>query len=293
MVRGSATLALRSKVRPLILGLTVVAFGTSAPELFVSAKTALSGHGGISLGNVVGSNIFNIAFILGICALVRPLRAMAKVTQVDGPLLVLVSLLIPVYFLDGNFSRLEGLLLMLAIVVYLWTNMHFTPRECQTCTNQKVWALSLPPRMNSIPLAAGAILMGLLLLGFGTNLLLKGIFAWVGMGGSQTVLGLTVVAAITSIPELVTSLLATIRDDDDLALGNIIGSNIFNSLFIIGATALARPLKETGITWFDMGAMIFFAAALVPFTLGRNVLQRWAGASLLILYAGYLLIRVF
>lgn len=292
IVRGSATMALRFNTRPLILGLTAVAFGTSSPELLVCVKTALAGHADIAVGTVIGSNIFNIAFILGLCSLIRPLRATAKAIQVDGPILILVSLLIAIYFWDGRFARTEGILLIVSIVIYLWTTLRFSRSETETAAHQKVWACALPSKMCSRWFAGLLILAGIVSLEIGSKIFLKGVFAFqreFGLG--ESLLGLTLVAAGTAISELVISVWAVIRGDDDLALGSIIGSNVFNSLFVLGASAAAKPLHPMGIQWIDMSAMLLFTVLLVPFTFGRNTLGRWGGALLLLLYASYLVFR--
>ena len=288
LVRGSASLALRSGLSPLLVGLTVVAFGTSSPEMVVSVQAALSQQGDISVGNVIGSNSFNIAFILGLTALVCPIPVNAQVVRVDGPIALLVALLIVYMLLDDTIGRVEGALLFTGIFAYVWMNVvqarRGTPIPIGAGPGE-----ALPGVSSHWAIDTALILAGLGLLVWGSQLLVAhAVTVAQAFGVSEAVIGLTIVAAGTSMPELATSLVAAIRKQPDIAIGNIVGSNIFNILGILGLAALVAPLHAPGVSTLDYAAMSLFTVLLLPLLYRGRLLHRVEGAVLLSFYGLYL-----
>lgn len=286
LVRGASTLAIRSGLSPLLVGLTVVAFGTSAPELVVSTQAALDGLGGIAVGNVVGSNICNVALILGMTALVRPVRVDAQLLRFDIPLMIGVSALAAALLWDEHLGRAEGALLFAGILAYVGASIHMARHRRDSMVELSVRAPSPP----------GSAVRDLLLVGLGLGLLVLGSKALVegavglatAFGLSETVIGLTIVAVGTSLPELATSMVAAFRGESDIAIGNVVGSNLFNLLAILGAAALVRPLSAPELDLVDLGAMLAAAALLFPMARTRQRLGRVEGGMLLVLYAAYI-----
>ncbi|OGJ92261.1 MAG: hypothetical protein A2350_14740 [Candidatus Raymondbacteria bacterium RifOxyB12_full_50_8] len=283
LVRGSSRLALRLGLSCLVVGLTVVAFGTSAPELVVSIKAGLDRAGDIAVGNVVGSNIFNIAAILGLAALVRPLSVHRQVLRIDTPVLVAVSLLLVLFLRDRAIGRGEALVFFAGIVSYVWFTLSASRKQAVNSMARD--AIPIP---GTIPSDIIFILAGLAALVFGSRLFVSGATglarAW---GVSEAVIGLTIVAAGTSLPELATSVVAAVKKETDIAVGNIIGSNIFNILAILGISGLLTPLQAQGIGSADVGVMMAATLILIPFMRTGFVLNRVEGAVLLALYCGY------
>ncbi len=288
LVKGSARLALRLGLTPLVVGLTVVAFGTSSPELFVSLQAVLAGRGDIAIGNVVGSNIGNIGLILAICALVFPLRVAMQILRVDMPVLLVVSLALCLVLLDGAVARWEAALLLAGLVAYLVFVIRLARREGQPEVRAE-FEESMPEPGGSLALDLATVVAGLVLLGFGARFLVDGateIARAVGM--SEVVIGLTIVAVGTSLPELSASLVAALRKEGDIAVGNIVGSNLFNILGIVGMAGLVQPFAAAGIAPLDLIVMIGFALVLLPLMKTGFTIQRWEGALLLAGYVGYL-----
>jgi cation:H+ antiporter len=283
LVRGSASLAQHWKLTPLAIGLTVVAFGTSMPELVVSVDAALSGSPAIAVGNVVGSNIANIALILGLSAVLCPLAVNARIVRVDVPLMVLITLVVIVMLLDRGVGRLEGGLLAVGLLAYTVLSLRAARRH----------ALLAPvePLPGALPTAPSVLLAlgGLALLAVGARLLVSGAVSLAAdLGISEAVIGLTVVAVGTSLPELATSVMAAARREGDIAIGNIVGSNIFNLLGILGTAALVTPLDETAMTAIDLGVLIALAVLLLPLARSGWRLSRAEGGLLFVCYAGYM-----
>jgi len=286
LVRGSAALALRLGVSSLAVGLTVVAFGTSAPELVVSMEAALEGANEIAVGNVVGSNICNIALILGIASLLRPPKVEAKVVRLDVPLMIASSLVLLVMLGDGEVSRLEGVLLLVGLFVYVCCTVWQARRENEAGRQ----ALQAATPMAQFKLAAEIVmvLVGLgLLIGGGRLLVYASIELAAGFGVSQAVIGLTIVAVGTSLPEMATSIVASVEGQGDIAVGNVVGSNIFNVLGILGLTATTSPLNRGAIGWTSLLFMVLVSAALIPLFRRSLRLSRWEGGLLLAAYGGY------
>jgi cation:H+ antiporter len=288
LVRGSASLALRAGVTPLVVGLTVVAFGTSSPEMVVSTKAAYVGQGSIALGNVVGSNIFNIAVILGLSALVRPVKVNIQLIRFDMPVMIGVSLLAFGLLRDGQLTRPEGALLFAGVAVYTITVVRMARRQHTEAVDRE-FADGTPKANRSVLLDVTYVLGGLALLIFGARFFVLGavdLARWLGV--SEAVIGLTIVAAGTSMPELATSMVAAFRKQEDIAIGNIVGSNIFNILAILGAAGLVRPFTSGGVQPMDFYFMLGTSALLLPLMRWGMKLTRYDGLLFLALYAAYL-----
>ncbi len=286
LIRGAAALAARLGVSRLAIGLTVVAFGTSAPELIVSVDAALSGATDISVGNVVGSNIANIALILGVAVLLAPAVVQAKIVRVDAPLMLLVSLALVAVLANGRASRLEGSLLMLGLAAYVVFTFWEGRRESEPVKTE--FASVAPTKQRGLLVSVLLALGGLTLLVLGGDLLVSAAVQ-IGrvLGVGEALIGLTIVAVGTSLPELATSVIASLRGNGDIAVGNVVGSNIFNILGILGITAVLHPLQPRGITWFDLGAMVALAAVLTILLLVRRRLARTEGFLLMASFVFY------
>ena len=287
LVRGSAALARRLGLTPLVIGLTVVALGTSSPELVVSMEAALTGRGALALGNVVGSNISNIALILGITVLIRPAVVQLQLLRFDVPLLLACSLLLALALLDGALGRLEGSLFVLGIAGYTALAVCGARREAEPV--HQAFDEALPEPAGAAWHDVLFVLAGAGGLVAGGNLLVEGAVA-VGQraGLSEAVIGLTIVAVGTSLPELATSVAAAAKGETDMAIGNVVGSNIFNILCILGLSALVHPLRSSGLGAFELAAMILLVLLLLPLMRTGFRLERWEGALLLGLYGAYL-----
>lgn len=284
LVRGGSAIASRSRVSPLVIGLTLVAFGTSAPELFVSTSAALHGLGDVCIGNVVGSNICNIALILGLSALIAPLAVNAELFKRDLPIMILASVVLTVVclFCDG-IGRIVGLIFAVGIVVYTIIGIKSSPEKCGAETT--------PPQDGTLSrgMAYFAVIGGLLALVGGSKLILLGAVALERhFGVADEFVALTVVAVGTSLPELATSVVAARKGEADIAIGNVVGSNIFNILGILGLSALLRPVAIEGMDWVDFGMMLVTAVGLWPLMGVRGRLGRFEGVLMLTVYGVYL-----
>lgn len=290
LVRGSSSLALRAGLSPLLVGLTIVAFGTSSPELVVSIKAALSQQGDISVGNVVGSNSLNIGIILGLTALLCPIPVHRQVIKVDAPIALGAAGLLLFFLHDKSLSRIEGLILFTGIVAYTAMNILLARREGKMASADEKLNEGLPTGVSKHWLIDIAfIVIGLAILVAGSRLLVdNAIFIAKAFGVSEAVIGLTIVAAGTSMPELATSVVAALRKQPDIAIGNVVGSNVFNILGILGVSALISPIHAPGISMLDYTMMIVFSALLIPLLYTGRLLHRIEGALLLALYGCYL-----
>jgi cation:H+ antiporter len=288
LVRGSASLAIRAGLTPLIVGLTVVAFGTSTPELVVSLSASLNGQGDIAIGNVIGSNIFNIGIILGLTALICPVRVRAQVIRHDGPIMIVASLLMVGFLYHGVLSRWSAGILLASLTAYTAYNIRKARKEVSRDVERQ-FGEGVPGSSKHWSLDAAMVGGGLLLLVAGSRLFVTSAVDIARMAGvSEAVIGLTIIAAGTSMPELATSLVAAVRHQPDIAVGNVVGSNIFNILGILGVAAIASPLKTAGITPVDLWVMAAFAVCILPLLYTELKLQRWEGGLLLAGYAAYL-----
>lgn len=287
LVRSASSLAIKLGVTPLIIGLTIVAFGTSTPELIVSIQAALNGNGGISIGNVVGSNIFNIGVILGASALCYPIQVKAEVIRFDIPVMLLTALGFLFLFLDHIIGRLEGLILIVASVLYTFYNI----RKAKMDTTPEITEefQEAMPKVSSRWTDLLLILLGLGVLMVGSDLLVDHAVRLAQyFQVSDAVIGLTIVAAGTSMPELATSVVAALKKQSDIALGNVVGSNIYNILIILGISSLITPIQAPDIALTDSLVMVGISILLIPLVKSGFVLQRWEGGVLLLAYAIYL-----
>jgi cation:H+ antiporter len=285
LVRGASRIAARLGIPSLIIGLTVVAFGTSAPELAVSIGAAFSGQADIALGNVVGSNIFNVLFILGLSALIVPLAIASQLIRTDVPLMIGASVLVLLFALDGAIGRGEGLILFIGLLLYIGFQIRQGRRE-----RQDNGASEAPPAgrgwVDALLVAAG-----LVLLVAGARVLVASAVAIAqSLGVSELLIGLTIVAAGTSLPEVATSVVASLRGERDIAVGNVIGSNVFNLLGVLGLSAAVAPAGipiAPEALRFDLPVMIAVAVACLPiFVTGREI-ARWEGGLFLAYYFAY------
>jgi cation:H+ antiporter len=288
LVHGSAAYARRLGLSPLIIGLTVVAFGTSAPELAVSAKSALDGMGGIAIGNVVGSNIANIALVIGAAALVRPIEIHAQVVRRDIPVVIIASLLAFAFTWRGHLSRPVGAILLAGLIAYLAYAVVQARRErARTITAE--FQAEVPQELSSIANEILLMVGGIALLVIGADRVVEGAVAIASyFKVSKAMIGLSVIAFGTSLPELATAIVAAYKRHSDIAIGNIIGSNIFNLLGVLGITAVIAPVDARGIRHIDWIVMIALTLLLLRMARRRYTLRRWEGADLLVIYFGYL-----
>ena len=282
LVKGGVSIATRFGVSALVIGLTLVAFATSAPELVVSVQAALAGSSDISIGNVIGSNICNIALILGLSAVIAPLSVHSKVLRFDLPVMTAVTLaMAAIGLLLGGFNRLTGAVFFAGLLAYIAWNIRLEKRDGSGDAETEIREEVENSRKYPLWLAAAFVIGG--------EFIVDGA---VGLGRmahlSEAVIGLTIVAVGTSLPELATSLVAAARGEQDIAVGNVVGSNLFNMLGIMGIAPMIRPVSAAGITPVDWGMLLVSTLLLVPFMhTGRKVVRR-EGAVLLALYCAYI-----
>lgn len=291
LVTGAISLSRRLGLSPLVIGLTVVSLGTSMPELVVSFDSVLRGTEALGIGNIVGSNITNIALVLGLAALVQPLRTEAQILRLDGPILVGVSVLLIVLILDGGLGTLEGGVLAIGVIVYLVYSVK-AAQSPETDVQREVSEV-LPPRQG-IARGIGFLVLGLGGLIFGADILVEGgIYIAQLFGVSNLIVGLTVVAVGTSLPELATTVLAAYRGNGDLAIGNAVGSSILNILGILGFTATVFPLSTVGLSVVELVTMVGVAVLILPLLQPDFTLSRKDGTVLLLVYGFYLYLLFF
>ena len=297
LVRGAARLAALLRISPLVVGLTVVAFGTSAPELVVSLYSSLRGNPDIAVANVVGSNIFNVLFVLGVCAVASPLVVAPQILRQDVPLLIGISAALLVVARDGKLVWSEGLLLLALLLGYMVFAIRQSRRESREVQNEYEEAFGdtaeqrPATRRSRWPMQLALVVLGLALLVVGARWLVDAAITIArGAGLSEAVIGLTIVAAGTSLPEVAASLVATVRGQRDIAVGNVIGSCLFNILAILGISTLVTSGGLTvhpGMVRFDLPVMLATAAACLPLFFTGRVIARWEGALFLALYLAY------
>lgn len=290
LVRGASSIALRIQISPLVVGLTVVAFGTSAPELLVSVQAALDGSPDLAMGNVVGSNICNLALVLGVTALIYPVQVQKDSIRIDWPVTMGSSLLLFLLCRDQWISTTEGVFFVLSIIVYNFLIIKKSQKE--TAAQQ---ALSKKEELPAQP--SGSvwkdvlfIVIGTLALSFGSDWFVEGAQGIaLTLGISERVIGVTVVALGTSLPELVTSVVAAYKKKTDIAMGNLLGSNIFNILSILGITSLVQEIQVSeAILKTDMLWMLGITLLIFPMMLYRKNIARAEGLILLLVYVGYI-----
>jgi len=289
LVRGASSLALRIGMSPFIVGMTVVASATSAPELAVSLQAALAGADDVAIGNVVGSNIANIGLILAICAMIRPADIHSRMLRLDLPWLIFISVLLLAFLNDGHISRPAGLVFLFGLGLFLYWNVQIARREhleerIQVELEETVRPVRSHGALDILLIGAGLVA---LVLG-GAAFVRGGVSLAEALGVSPAVIALTVIAVGTSLPELATSIVAALKGDADIAVGNVVGSNFFNILAVLGITAVIRPLERGAITMVDLTVMLMFALMLVPLIMLRQRIGRPEGFALLIGYVAYI-----
>lgn len=295
LVRGSSKLARAVGISPLAIGLTVVAYGTSSPELVVNIQSALVGQHDIAIGNIVGSNIFNVLFILGLCALIWPLPVSRTLIKWDVPVMIGVAILFYLFALNGRLERGEGFIFVVLVGVYTYFCFTKSKKEAKELKKEFEQEFGEDPAvLRSFPKIAADlffILSGLILLVVGAKWLVNSsVDIARHLGVSELVIALTIVAAGTSLPEVFTSIVATIKGERDIAIGNVVGSNIYNILAILGVTALiprqgllVNPKSMT----VDIPFMLVISMLCYPFFRSGNKISRIEGAVFLFLYIGY------
>ncbi len=288
LVKGAMTLALNLGLSPLIVGLTVVALGTSVPEALVSVQAAIGHQGGIAIGNVVGSNILNIALILGLSALITPLKVDSHLVKADVPLLSGATFMLVVLLEDFHISRMEGAFLLLCIVGYIVGNILTVKKT--TPEENKIKGMEVPEDPgNNFWRDIALLIVGIITLGFGANFLVTGAVDLARLWGlSEALIGLTIVSIGTGTPELATALMAAYRKSADLAIGNAVGSNLFNIMFVLGLAGLVAPLDAIGINSSDLYVMLAVTILLLPTVWTGRILDRKEGFLFLAIYFGYL-----
>ena len=295
LVRGASRLAIGFGISPLVVGLTVVALGTSSPELAVSIGAALSGQAELALGNVVGSNIFNVLLILGLSASIGALVVAQQLIRLDVPLMIGVSILMLLLGLDGKIGRSDGLLLFAGIVAYVVFAIRQSRKETRQIEAEYDREFGqgggMGPRQVVIQIAL--VIAGLALLVAGARWLVNGAVAMArSLGLSELIIGLTIIAAGTSLPEVATSVIASLRGEREIAVGNVIGSNIFNILAVLGLTAAAAPdgvAVPASALRFDIPFMIAVSFACLPIFFTGYRIARWEGVLFLAYYVAYTL----
>ena len=293
LVKGASKIAAAAGITPLVIGLTVVAFGTSSPELAVSVMSSLDGSPDIALGNVVGSNIFNVLFILGISALITPLVVAQQLIRLDVPIMIGASLLMLAFAWDGNIQPWEGIVLIAIGIAYTLFIIRLSKKEKSKAVLEEYreeFGETTKPGQHSKWLSILMVLGGLVLLVLGSSWLVDSAVAIArNLGVSDLVVGLTIIAAGTSLPEVATSVIASLRGERDIAVGNVVGSNIFNIVFILSTAAVVGggvPVQASAIT-FDIPVMVAVAVACLPIFFTGKKIERWEGFVFLGYYVAY------
>lgn len=292
LVRGSSRIARMLGVSPVVIALTVVAFGTSAPELVVSSIATLRGQSDVSIGNIVGSNIMNIALILGVCAIITPVHVERSLIRREIPIMIGSALLIPILGYDGVAGRIDAVILLVAFVAFTWSAIRMARSEPEAAAAElrELEEIAGSGDEAGSPLRNWfLVIAGIAGLVIGAHLLVtSAVFFAKILGVSELVIGLTIVAVGTSLPEMATSVVAARRGEPEIALGNVIGSNIFNVLLILGAASALAPITvDPGLLRFEMPINIGVSVVLIPLTWRSARLGRRAGALLLITYIAF------
>jgi len=295
LVTGASRLAESYGIPRLIVGLTIVAFGTSAPELLVNLSSVFSGSTDLALGNVVGSNIVNIGFILGVAGLIAPIMVQASLLRREIPIMISVAILAFVLSLDGQIGQTDGLILLAGFFIFnglmIWLTLN--DKNATQAPDVSEFPQEEIVTINRA-LEAGKLVAGLIILVIGANLTVTGaINIATALGVSQLIIGVTLVAVGTSLPELMASLIAAMRKESDLAIGNVVGSNIFNILMILGATSTLKPVPvPASALQFDFLVMIAFSVVLLPLAWTNRKLARWECGAFLFGYVAFVVITL-
>jgi len=299
LVQGAGKLATLAGISPLVVGLTVVAFGTSSPELAVSIKANFTEQSGISVGNVIGSNITNILLILGLAATITPLRVSQKLVRMDVPIMIGISILLLFFSLDRELGKLDGCLLLLGGILYTTYLLiqsrrnHSSPEELTEELTEEFDVIPQEKSLREWVVNLGLFIIGFIMVVWGSDWLVFGATTIASsLGVSELVIGLTVVALGTSLPELATSITASLKGETDIAVGNVIGSNIFNILIVLGTAGIFAPsgveISAAAIN-LDIPIMIAVAIACLPIFFTDNLISRWEGIFFWLYYIVYTL----
>lgn len=274
---------LKANISPLVIGLTIVAFGTSAPELAVSLGATLRGQGDIAIGNIVGSNIFNIGVILGVSATICPLQVKKQLLRIDIPIMLAATILFTILFWNGTLGRMEGLFFLTGIIIYTLFSLLYSRKQ------EEEPNLELEEQPKHWAVDTLTIIGGLVVLVFASRLLVDNAVSIAKeLGVSEAVIGLTIVAAGTSMPELATSVVAAYKHKTDIAIGNIVGSNLFNILAIAGSCSLMHPIEAKNVNYIDLLVMLAISILLLPLMKSGQKISRTEGAALILIYVIYL-----
>lgn len=284
LVDGSVAIAKRAKLSNMVIGLTVIGFGTSAPELLVSAQAALVGSSGIAIGNVVGSNIANIALILGLTAIIFPIPAGKDVLHRDAPFMLLATVMMVVVGVYGVINRLVGILFVVLMIAFVSWQVILGRKNARDESGNPSGQMSLWKALILVVVSIAALV-------FGADTLIKGACGIAeALGTSQRIIGLTIVAVGTSLPELFATVMAARKHQTDMAIGNIIGSVTFNIFCVIGISSIITPIMQANVGFiFDYVVMLSLAVLLLLFLYTKNLLERWEGVVLLLIYIGYIM----
>ncbi len=288
LVRGATAVSLRAGIPPLIVGLTVLAFSTSSPEMVVGLKAAWKGNGGICLGNVIGSNIANTGLILGVAAMIIPLGVHRQIVRREIPVMLALTFLFGIFMWGDVIGRIEGSILFIGLIAYIIYSVKTARESGETATQEEVETVA--PNIGrhwviDVLLLIGGL--GILILG-AELMVTSAVNIATSLGAPEVLVGLTMVAIGTSLPELATSIVAAIKKQSDLMVGNLIGSNIFNLGAILGSASLVRPIVNEGVTLVDISILLLFSMALVPIMLSNYKISRLEGALLVLGYVGYM-----
>ena len=282
LTNGSVGLARRMGVPQIVIGLTIVAIGTSMPEFFVSLMSAINGTPDLAVGNIVGSNIFNALLIVGVAAMVTPITILPSTVKKDIPVAVFASVLLMGMTLDGRISRIDAAILFVFFLAFIWLTLRGAKTGESTEDAQT-------GRQLTVGKSIWFMLCGLIGLVVGSQVFVSNASALAhAIGISDAVIGLTIVAGGTSLPELATSVVAAKKGNSGIAIGNVLGSNVFNILMILGVTGLIQPMTITGITMVDLAMMVVSMVLLWLFSFTKYRIQRWEGVVLTVVFVGYL-----
>lgn len=282
LTNGAVGLATKLGISQIVIGLTIVAIGTSMPEFFVSIVSAIKGTPDLAVGNIVGSNIFNVLLIVGVAATVAPIAIQRATVRRDIPIAIVASIMLTFMMLDDNISRIDALILFAAFIAFIW----ITLRNSKNDANEKDASTEkVIPTWKSVLF----IIFGLVGLVLGSNIFVDNASSLAhGWGISDAVIGLTIVAGGTSLPELATSAVAARKGDSGIAIGNVLGSNVFNILMILGLTGIISPMHIQNITYIDMAVMVISMALFWLFSFTKLRVERWEGCVLIACFSGYI-----
>ena len=289
LTEGAVGVAERLHIPQLVIGLTIVAIGTSMPEFCVSFVSALKGTADLAVGNVVGSNIFNSLLIVGVTAMVAPMTILKSTVRLDIPFALLASVMLAAFCYDGELTRLDAGILFGLFLVFMFITLQHAKRGEKKEESEENEDAKERERTMAVWKMVALILVGLACLVLGSNVFVDGATkVAAALGVSDAVIGLTVVAMGTSMPELATSVVAARKGNSGIAIGNVLGSNVFNILLVIGLTGVINPMHIQGITWIDLSMLILSMVLLLLFSYTKYTIARWEGAVLTILFAGYM-----